>query len=148
MSGGAHLFALPLAVWERGDLKSALAKAGLPSDDIESPSLSYWRFERNDVPVGFGGLEIFGEVGLLRSVLTLPPLRRRGIGTAMVEVLETEAAARKIRTLYALTTAAAPFFARLGYVPCRREEAPAAVQGGRLFAVLCPASATVMTRQL
>ena len=44
-----------------------------------------------DIPVGFGGLEIHGSDALLRSLVTLPPLRQLGMGAAMVAVLETEA---------------------------------------------------------
>jgi N-acetylglutamate synthase-like GNAT family acetyltransferase len=148
MEGGAQLFALPLATWERGSLKAVLAKAGLPSDDIESPTVLLWRFERDDVPVGFGGLEICGEDALLRSLLTLPPLRRHGFGTGMVEAIETEAVARQVRGLYLLTTDGVAFFARLGYVPCRREDVPVSVCASAQFAVLCPASATVMRKEL
>ena len=32
-----RLLALPLAVWEREGLKSALVKAGLPADDVGDP---------------------------------------------------------------------------------------------------------------
>ncbi len=148
MASGARLFAQPLAPWERGALKAALTKAGLPSDDIEAPGLLFWRFERNDVPVGFGGLEIFGSDALLRSLLTLPPLRRRGVGTAMVGAIEVEAVAHKIRRLYLLTTDCVAFFARLGYAPCRREDVPAAVRASAQFARLCPSTAAVMTKRL
>ena len=72
---------LPLAVWERDGLAAALAKAGLPTEDIQASGPLFWRFENDDVPVGFGGLEIFEDQALLRSVVTLPPVRNRGIGT-------------------------------------------------------------------
>ena len=64
----------PLAVWEREGLKAALVKAGLPADDVGDPALLFWRFETfEDVPVGFGGLELHGDDALLHSVVTLPP---------------------------------------------------------------------------
>jgi len=148
MRVGAQLFALPLAVWERGALKAALAKSGLPFADVEEPTVLFWRFEQGELPAGFGGLEICGKDGLLRSLVTLPPLRRRGIGTAMVNVLETEALARRLRALYVLTTDRASFFARLGYAPCRRDDVPAAVQANAQFARFCPASAAVMRKGL
>lgn len=148
MASGAQLFALPLAPWERDALKAALTKVGLPSDDIGSPGILFWRFERDDVPVGFGGLEIFGRDALLRSLVTLPPLRRRGIGTAIVGVIETEAVAHKVRALYLLTTDRVAFFARMGYAPCRREDVPAAVRASAQFAVLCPSTAAVMRKPL
>ena len=148
MRGGAQLFALPLAPWERGALEAALKKTGLPCDDVLAPALLFWRFEQADVPAGFGGLEICGEDALLRSLVTLPPLRRRGVGSAIVGILETEALARQMRALYLLTTDCASFFARLGYAPCRREDVPAAVQASAQFAGSCPANAVVMMKPL
>jgi N-acetylglutamate synthase-like GNAT family acetyltransferase len=144
----AQLFALPLAPWERGGLTAALLRAGLPTDDVDAPDVLFWRFERNDMPVGFGGLEVHDDQALPRSLVTLPPVRHRGIGTAMVEVLETEAVARNIRALYLLTTDCVGFFARLGYAPLGRDEVPAAIRATAQFAAPCPPTATAMTKPL
>jgi N-acetylglutamate synthase-like GNAT family acetyltransferase len=139
----------PLAAWERDGLKAALVKAGLPADDIGDPRLLFWRFETfEDVPVGFGGLEIHGADALLRSLVTLPPLRQVGMGAAMIDVLEVEARARSCRTIYLLTTSEADFFGRRGYAPCVRDQVPEAIRTCRQFAELCPASATVMVKRL
>jgi N-acetylglutamate synthase-like GNAT family acetyltransferase len=144
-----RLLATPLAVWERDGLKAALTKAGLPADDIGDARLLFWRFETlNDVPVGFGGLEIHGSDALLRSLVILPPLRDIGLGRAIVEVLETEAAARQCRTVYLLTDTQATFFSRLGYTPCAPEEVPDAIRASRQFASLCPADAAVMVKRM
>jgi N-acetylglutamate synthase-like GNAT family acetyltransferase len=142
------LFALQLAAFERDGLKAALAGAGLVTEDIDDPALVFWRFEIGDMPVGFGGLEMHGDVALLRSVVTLPPLRRRGIGRAMVAVLETEATARTARAIYLLTTDAAPVFTRLGYAACARADVPAAIRASAQFAALCAPTAIVMTKEL
>lgn len=95
MAAMGGLLAMPLAAWERDGLKTALAKAGLPADDIGDPHLLFWRFEsRANVPAGFGGLEIHHGDALLRSIVTLPPVRRLGMGSAIVAVLEIEARAQ------------------------------------------------------
>lgn len=142
------LFSLPLATWERQGLKAALAKASLPDDDVEAADIFFWRFESGDMPVGFGGLEVREDAALLRSVVTLPPVRRRGIGRAMIEKLETEAIAHGVRRIFLLTTDGVLFFARLGYTPCARDAVPAAILATRQFTSLCPASATAMTKEL
>ena len=97
------MLARPLEIWERDGLKAALARAGLPIDDIAEPGPLFWRFEQDDMPVGFGGLECHGRDAILRSLVTLPPLRRRGFGRAMVEALEVEARMRGCRSVYLLT---------------------------------------------
>ena len=89
-----RLIATPLAPWERDGVKAALVKVGLPAEDIQDERVLVWRFETfQAIPVGFGGLEVFGSDALLRSLVTLPPLRQVGMGAAMVAVLETEARA-------------------------------------------------------
>ena len=93
-----RLLALPLAAWERDGLKAALVKAGLPADHVGDPRLLFWRFETHeDVPVGFGGLELHGTDARLHSVVTLPPLRELGMGAAIVAALEDEARAHRCR---------------------------------------------------
>jgi N-acetylglutamate synthase-like GNAT family acetyltransferase len=144
-----RLLATPLAAWERDGLKAALVKARLPADEIDDPRHLFWRFETyEDVPVGFGGLELHGSDALLRSVVTLPPLRQVGMGAAIVAALEDEARARRCRALYLLTTTEANFFARLGYTACARNDVPDAVRASAQFSTLCPQSATVMVKQI
>ena len=137
---------LPLAIWERDGLAAALAKAGLPADDLEAPGLLIWRFENDDVPVGFGGLEIFGDQALLRSVVTLPPVRNRGIGTAIVATLEAEARIRGCRAVWLVTDQAAAFFRGRGYRACERSEAPAPIRAAATF--VHPEKAAAMMKPL
>ena len=145
---GPPLFAQPLATWERGGLKATLARAGLPTDDVDGAGPLFWRFERDDVPVGFAGIEVHGSDALLRSLVTLPPLRQQGIGGAMVDKMEIEARARGASAIYLLTDGSVAFFAKLGYAPCTRERVPAAIAATAQFARLCPASATAMVKQV
>lgn len=126
-----------------------LAKARLPVDDVDEPGRLFWRFESSDlVPLGFGGLEIHGKDALLRSLLTLPPAQKRGVGRGMVAALEIEALAAGAQRMWLLTMDAAPFFARLGYAECARDKVPAAIKGTAQWQQLCPASAVSMYKRL
>jgi N-acetylglutamate synthase-like GNAT family acetyltransferase len=142
------LTAIPLAIWERDGLAAALRKSGLPADDVAAADRLFWRFEAADGPVGFGGLELHDGDALLRSVVTLPPVRNCGFGSAIVAALEVEATVLKCRSIWLLTTSAARLFARLGYAACDRAAVPAAIRATQQFAALCPASATVMVKRL
>ncbi len=145
----SHLVAMPLAAWERDGLAAALQGAGLPIDDLSEPGRLFWRFETAETePVGFGGLEILREDALLRSIVTLPPLRNRGIGAAIVASLEEEAQRHRCDALWLLTTSAKRFFDRLGFATCDRAVVPDAVRETRQFATLCPDSAVVMMKRL
>ena len=141
-STSVRLLAHPLAVWERDGLNAALTKAKLPSDDVRAEGPSFWRFvtEEDDVPVGFGGLEMHGRDVLLRSIVILPPVRRHGAGRTIVHLLEMEAAMRGAETVWLLTTETAGFFEQLGYAVCDREQAPPAIGASVEFTRLPAAS--------
>ena len=125
---------LPLAVWERDGLVAAVTKAGLPADNLDSADALFWRFENNDVPVGFGGLEIYGDQALLRSVVTLPPVRGCGVGSDIVALLETEARIRGCRVVWLVGDKATEFFSGLGYRACEASQAPQVIRETKSFA--------------
>jgi N-acetylglutamate synthase-like GNAT family acetyltransferase len=144
-----RLTAIPLATWERDGVKAALRGANLPTEDVEAAGALFWRFEARDMtPVGFGGLEVHGRDALLRSIMTLPPLRNRGIAGAIVGVLEAEARIAGCQTIWLLTVSAQQLFGQLGYAECSRSDVPQAIRDTHEFTVLCVASATVMTKSL
>ena len=144
-----RLRAQQLATWERDGLKAALAGAKLPVDDIAEPDRLFWRFETlNDVPVGFGGLEVHGKHALVRSVVTLPPLRKRGIGRAIIAALETEAQLRGCEEVFVLTTGSTELFTRFGYTSCERAQMPDEICRTQEFAALTAAAASPMVKRL
>jgi GNAT superfamily N-acetyltransferase len=142
------LFALPLATWERDGLKAALARAGLPAGDVAHDGPLFWRFERDDMPVGFAGIEVHGTDALLRSLITLPPVRQQGIGGAMIDKMEVEARARGASAIYLLTRDYVTFFAKLGYTACGRDRLPPAIAAAGPFAEPSLADGTPMVKQV
>ena len=142
------LIACPLLIGERGALAAALKKAKLPIEDIETPGRLFWRFKTvEQVPVGFGGMELFAREALLGSIMALPQVRGQGIGTAIVASLELEAQSRGCRSLWLITMSAAEFFNRLGYAKCDRAAVPSAIATTTEFSTLCPASAEVLVKR-
>ncbi len=144
-----HLVSQPLRGDDRDALANALIKAGLPADDLNEPGRLFFRFDMADLtPVGYGGLEIFDTDALLRSVVTLPPARNHGIGRAIVAALEREAVSFRCRAIYLLTTDAAEFFLRLGYVTCPRVDVPQSIRATKQFSTICPENADVMRKRI
>ena len=129
--------------------KALLEAAGLPFGDLTDAHCEhffYWG--PPDAPTGLVGLELFGHVALLRSLVVSPDMRSSGMGTALVRYAESYALSQGARTLFLLTTTAEGFFARLGYLHATRDAAPAAIRSTREFAGLCPASSAFMSKQL
>lgn len=131
------------------EVESLLIEVGLPVSDLtSSPSLNFLGLREGGRLVGVVGIEIYGSVGLLRSLAVTPARRHAGLGLGLVSSAESWAAERGINTLCLLTTTAADFFARLGYEVIPRSEAPAAIAATAQFADLCPVSSTFMRKVL
>jgi amino-acid N-acetyltransferase len=139
----AEIIALDTAV------EALLAGAQLPVADLgSSRSLTLLGLRDGGRLVGVVGVEVYGRVGMLRSLAVEPAHRKTGLGTTLATSAETWAAEQGIETLYLLTTTAAQFFARRGYVAVPRSEAPQAIAATAQFSALCPASSTLMRRAL
>jgi len=131
------------------EVAALLAAAQLPVSDLRtSRSLNLLGVRDAGRLVGVVGIEVYGEVGLLRSLAVESAHRNAGVGMSLVFDAETWAAGHGVKTLYLLTTTAAGFFAGLGYVAAPRSNAPAAIAATAQFAGLCPASSTFMCKVL
>jgi len=130
-------------------IRRLLADNRLPVDDLDSAAIAFLVASEDERLVGVVGIEPFGGAGLLRSLAVTPTARRNGLGQALVAT--AEAYAREdagLSELVLLTTTAAPFFARRGYVDIPRAATPLDVQASAEFKSICPASATCMRKFL
>ncbi len=126
-----------------------LEAEGLPASDLTETHLEHFFFTGSDgAPSALVGLEIYGEAALLRSLVVSAAARTQGLGTALVQHAEEYAAARRVRSLYLLTTTAEAYFEHRGYRRVDRSEAPPSIQSTREFASLCPASSAFMIKRL
>jgi amino-acid N-acetyltransferase len=126
-----------------------LEGAQLPTADLTEQHCEHFFFAGPaEAPTGLVGLELLGEVALLRSLVVAPGSRGGGTGAALVAHAERYARERAVRELYLLTTTAEAFFRKRGYAPAARDSAPAAIRNTREFAGICPASSAFLTKQL
>lgn len=131
------------------EVEALLTEAQLPVSDLSSSlSLSLLGMRESGRLVGVVGIEVYGAVGMLRSLAVASARRNTRLGVSLVSNAEALAAERGVKTLYLLTSTAAEFFARLGYEAIPRSEAPAAIAATAQFSDLCPASSTLMRKVL
>jgi amino-acid N-acetyltransferase len=124
-----------------------LAATELPTEGVaEHWGDAYVVAERDGAIVGVAGVERYGNAGLLRSVAVDAALRGTGLGGRLVEDRLGWAEREGIRSLYLLTTTAAAWFPRYGFVPVARADVPAAVLAAPEFVTICASSATVLGR--
>jgi amino-acid N-acetyltransferase len=141
-----------LSVEQRPALAGAvalLASAQLPTEDLSEAHCEHFFFTgTRGSPTALVGLEFFGNVALLRSLVVSQPARGVGSGSALVKHAESYARERGVHTIYLLTTTAETFFERRGFARADRESAPPAIRATREFSGICPASSTFMSRKL
>ena len=126
-----------------------LASVGLPTDGIaDDESTILLTAVRGDHVVGSAAVEHHEPDGLLRSVAVVSIEQGRGIGGALVAAAEDAARADGLGALFLLTEDAAGFFATLGYRTVARDAVPDGIRRSDEYAVVCPESATVMTKPL
>jgi amino-acid N-acetyltransferase len=129
--------------------KTLLASAGLPTEDLSEQHIdTFFYIGSADAPAGLVGLELLGDVALLRSLVVASEQRGGGSGSALVARAEQAARDAGVHSLYLLTTTAEGFFAKRGYQRADRASAPPAIRATREFAGICPASSAFMTRTL
>jgi len=101
----------------------------------------------NDI-VGVVGMEYCCNYGLLRSTAVAPEWRSKGVARQLVEQIIARAESRGTNALYLLTTTAERYFPSFGFEKTTRDAVPPEIQATDEFRGACPASATVMSRQL
>jgi amino-acid N-acetyltransferase len=138
----------PASVADFDAVYRLLSDGGLPVADLEHHIESFTLAKCQATVVGTAGLEIYGELALLRSLCVARSHRSRGIGEALIAVASRGASARGVRALYLLTTSAASYFAALGFLPVERQHVPSPIRGTTQFSSLCPTSAVCMHKSI
>jgi amino-acid N-acetyltransferase len=126
-------------------VRSLVAEAALPQEGLEDQfGKGYAVAIESGRLVGAAGVERYGGYGLLRSVVAAADQRGRGIGEALVRDRLTWAEQAGLEAVYLLTTTAAGYFPKLGFVPVERAAVPAEIRASGEFSRVCPSSAVVM----
>lgn len=129
-------------------IRALLEANALPLDGAQDHLAGFVLAEEGGRIVGCAGLERHGEDALLRSCAVDARFRGSGLGRALTE--STIGAARKngVRHLALLTTTAADYFSRFGFVRIARDEMPESLKASAEFRHACPAGAVVMRLSL
>lgn len=128
--------------------RALLKSSGLPADDLDYKRDLLVGYYEGDELVGTGGLEVYSNYALLRSLSVKMGIRGKAVGSTITEFLLSEAKKRKLKGVYLLTETAPGFFLKKGFTEVSRQDVPAEVRDSQEFANLCSESATVMALHL
>jgi N-acetylglutamate synthase-like GNAT family acetyltransferase len=96
-------------------LEELLRAAHLPANRVLEYIEAFVIAEQDGAVVGGGGVEVYGDTALLRSVVIDETLRGQGVGRSIAERLIANAVSAGARDLYLYTYDSRPFWLRLGF---------------------------------
>ncbi len=110
-------------------VRAILAKNAVSADGVGwAPGcyiVAYLGYE----PVGVVGVEPMLDAALMRSLCVAEPMRRRGVGAALVAAARKAAHARGVKSLYAFGCGAGDYLRRFGFTEVAVEELTSALAG-------------------
>jgi amino-acid N-acetyltransferase len=125
-----------------------LLAADLPTAGLQRSLTDFLVAEEDGRIIGAVGLEIYGDVALLRSAVVDSTRRGSGVGNGLVSRLLGHAGRRGVREVYLLTTTAEGYFPRFGFTPVARDAVAPALHVSEEFRGACPDSAVAMHKSL
>lgn len=127
---------------------SLLKLVDLPTEGVADNFHNFLvAWERNQLQ-GCAGIEIYEDVGLLRSIAVHPSFQGHGLGRKLVETIQRFSIEKGLNDIYLLTETAEEFFSKQNYVVIPRNEADEKVKQSIEFISLCPVTATCMVKTL
>lgn len=132
----------------RDKIVELLVAEKLPVADLPETLENFIVAIQDGSVVGVGGVEVYGNNGLLRSLAVHPEHRGAGIAGKLLARLDSTSKRNGLTALYLLTETAPDYFERKSYIKIKREEVPAEVQRSSEFSHVCPVSAIVMKKEL
>ena len=122
------------------EVLTLLKLVDLPIEGVKEHFHDFFIIRKDKMVVGCVGIEIYENVGLLRSLGIHPTFQGKGLGKQMVGKLEEYSAEKGLHNVYLLTDTAENFFLKLGYELISREETDAKVKQSIEFTTLCTSS--------
>jgi len=120
----------------------------LPVDDLQGPLPNFFIAMDNGLVIGAIGLELYGQEGFLRSLVVKADYRKMKIAAGLINEVEKLGKSLSLNAIYLLTETAQNYFTGKGYLLIDRKEAPALLQQSSEFTHACPASATLMKKNI
>ena len=119
----------------------------LPIEGVKEHFQNFFIVRKDKMTVGCVGIEIYENVGLLRSLAIHPSFQGKGIGQQMVSRIEEYSAEKGLENIYLLTETAEKFFLKLGFKMIPRDETDPKIRQSVEFTTLC-SSAPVMVKNM
>lgn len=129
-------------------IKTLLLDNNLPIDDLDDEGIQLFVARIGNSIVGVIGLEKYGPIGLMRSLVVRDLNKNQKIGEKLIHHLLKISHRVEIQELYLLTTTAEKYFEKFDFKRIVRELVPDSIKNTKEFADICPESAVIMKKEL
>ena len=125
-------------------IQRLLKNQGLPCEDCGSHLQHFLVFETAQKILAVGGLEVYAQHALLRSLAVASAYQGQGLGSTLYVELKNRALSIGVEQLFVLTETAIQYFTKRGFEQIDRGNAPDSIKNTKQFSLLCPQTAVVM----
>lgn len=130
------------------DILHLLEIVGLPKAGVPNHLDNFLVSVHNEKVVGCVGLEVYNNIGLMRSLAVYPRCQGKGIGKILTQYMLAYAQEKRLDELYLLTTTADKFFLKYGFAQIPRKKVDNQVKASIEFKSACPKTTVCMKRVL
>ncbi|MHA2294604.1 MAG: arsenic resistance N-acetyltransferase ArsN2 [Candidatus Hodarchaeales archaeon] len=120
--------------------KELLLSVNLPLDGLEDQFENFLVLQSETDIIGLVGLEIYGDVGLLRSFAVKPSYQGKGLGKKLLDKLLEKSRELDLKEVFLLTDTAEEYFLKQGFTLVDRQEAPDGIKQSVEFSQICTSS--------
>jgi amino-acid N-acetyltransferase len=120
----------------------------LPTEGIEDHIDDFHVIKDKKDVIGIGGIEIYDEAGLMRSIAVNPRYQKKGLGRRIIEHLLKYAKEKSVNELFLLTDTVPKLYEKFGFEYIKRENANLKIEQSEEFKGSCPNTADLMVKAL
>ncbi|OLS27560.1 MAG: putative N-acetyltransferase YsnE [Candidatus Heimdallarchaeota archaeon LC_3] len=131
------------------DLKkifTLLQSLKLPVEGIDDHLSNFFVIKDENEIIGSGGIEIYQEAGLIRSIAVDPKYQKKGLGRKIIEYLLNYANEKGVKELFLLTDTVPKLYEKFGFNYIKRENANSKIEQSEEFKGSCPNTAHLMVK--
>ena len=130
------------------EILSLLKSLDLPITGVNEHVENFFLVKKGNEVIACIGIEIYTDIGLLRSAAVKPEYQGQGLGKYLTEKILFYAQEKQCKELYLLTTTAKNFFIKFGFQQIIKEDVNPTVKQSEEFKGACPDTAIIMRKTI
>ena len=128
------------------EILDLLQSLGLPVVGVKEHLENFFLIRKGNEIIACSGIEIYKNIGLLRSVAVKPGYQGQGLGIYLTENMLSYVKEKQCKELYLLTNTASNFFVKFGFQQITKDKVNPMIKQSTEFKGACPDTAIIMKK--